>query len=299
MNRRNFLKSSAALTLSTAVLKTRAIAQQPLHVYDRPLHFVYANSHGPCFTYSVNRFMNLFAQVTQGITALNPFFLNVTDPSPYLDMINAVAAQNIAIIPGVGGDPQNGPAINDISYKNMAKAVRPYTNYIRLENMQGFYDYAGGKPPIQDMINYCANTLGFGHIMLNPWPKNSNGDIIPFTNPEIDASFNQVYVNWDHVHYKVNPDPDNWKVNTTEVNNILQVSPQCRIVVNYESAPQHELLAHLSVADQKNAFTTTETQCKNNENNLNLHWCAPFTQVYDPVVQGTWDFESNLLNQLP
>jgi hypothetical protein len=299
MNRRDFLKSGAAAAASTVLLNrgTRALAQQPAHVYDRPLHFVYANGGGLCFPYSVQQLMAFFDQVPRGVTALNPFFLNVRNPSQsqYQDMLAAVSERNIAIIPGVGEDPRNGIKINDSLYKSMAQAVRPYTSYIRLENMQGFYDLAGGQAPIQDMIDFCANTLGFRHIMLNPWPKNGN-DVVEFANPQIDASFNQVFVDWDRNNYVVKENPDNWKVNMTAVNRILKAYPQTRIVVNYESAPQHELLAHLSQADQEAAFNITANQCRASSN---LFWCAPFTQVYDPVVHGTWAFESNLLDQQP
>jgi len=90
--------------------------------------------------------------------------------------------------------------------------------------------------------------------------------------------------------------PNHWKVNMTAVNRILESYPQTRIVVNYESAPQPELLAHLSQADQENAFAITTNQCRSS---LNLFWCAPFTQVHDPVLHGTWSFESDLLDQQP
>jgi hypothetical protein len=131
--------------------------------------------------------------------------------------------------------------------------------------------------------------------MLNPWPQDGN-DVVEFANPQVDASFNQVFVDWDRNSYVVNDNPNNWKVNTTAVNRILDSHPQTSIVVNYESAPQHELLAHLSLADQESAFTITANQCAGS---ANLFWCPPFTEVYDPVVHGTWDFESNLLNEQP
>jgi hypothetical protein len=303
MNRRSFLKSSALAAMSTTVLGTaaaRASAAQPAHVWDRPLHTVYAGGTGKFLDNTDKVLLNAFDQVSGGITAMTPFLLNVKDPSPYATMINAVQANGTVIVPGIGKDPSVEP-IDSQDYKDMAKAYRDYTNYVRLENMQGFMDLKDGQAHIQNMIDYLTGTLGFAHVMLNPWPKNSNGDIVPFKNPELDASFNNVQLNFDRTPpYAVHPDPTNWLVNMTEVNRILAYRSTVKIVVNYESAPQHEALYYMELnnpGSSKPAMNITANQCQDSPGNL--FWCPPFTQIYDPIDLGTWTWISNRLGQMP
>jgi hypothetical protein len=305
MNRRDFLKSSAAVIAGLPVLKTKAGSLStvgPADVYDRPLHTVYplrgGNLSGPPPT--DDELLAAFDQVPGGITAMIPFLLNVKNPSKYESMIKKVQAKGITIVPGVGGNPRNGHPINDPIYKNMASAVRPYTDYIRLENLRGFYNYTGGKPPIQDMIDYLTGTLGFKHIMMNPWPSDSTGDIVQFTNPEIDASFNQVQLDFNHTTYKVIRNPNNWLVNMIAINKILDYRPTCKIVVNYESPGQHGALYHMEKnhpGSSKRAMNFTANQCQNDANNL--YWAPPFTHIYDPLDLKTWPWIAKRLGQMP
>lgn len=305
MNRRDFLKSSAALTVSTAVLKTGALAQvsQPAHVYDRPLHIVYADSGGITLDNSPDDLMTAFAEVTNGITALCPFFLNVTDPTPYQSIIQSVQAQNMAIIPGIGGNPSPDTPFNDSSYKTMATNHASYTKYIRFENMTGFIGLANGQAAIQEMITYCVD-LGYTHIMLNPWPKDpgGSGKAARFTPLSVlDSSFNQVQLNYQKSgQYPVTKDPTNWLVNTTDVQTILDYNPSCRIVVNYESPGEHEALYWMEQnqkGSSQDAFATTVSQCKQYASIYNLHWCPPFTKIYDPLDLNTWGGIVGKLNQ--
>lgn len=177
-------------------------------------------------------------------------------------MIKSVQANGTVLVPGIGGDPSGQP-IDSAGYKAMGQAYREYTSYVRLENMQGFMDLTDGQAHIQAMIDYLAGALGFEHIMLNPWPKDSNGAIVPFANPELDSSFNQVQLDFDHnPPYTVYSDPTNWLVNMTYVNAILAYRSTVTIVVNYESAPQHEALYYMELNDpgsSKAAMAITST----------------------------------------
>jgi hypothetical protein len=303
MNRRNFLKTSAALTVCSTVLNTEArarslLATDPANTWDRPIHIVYAQSGGPSLAETDDVLLNAWDQVPGGITAMTPFLLNVKNPSKYASMINEVQARGITITPGIGQDPSNGP-INQPNYKAMAAAYRQYTDYVRLENMQGFYD-TYGRAPIQDMIDYCTATLGFTRIMLNPWPKASSGALVPFTNPELDSSFNNVMLDFNRQTFEVNPNPNDWLVNQTYVGLIQAYKPSINVVVNYESAPQHEALLQLEKDNPGSsipALNITATQCETSPNNL--HWCPPFTQIYDPIALGTWPWIANRLGDMP
>lgn len=70
-------------------------------------------------------------------------------------MINVVQAKGIVIIPGVGGAASGGP-LNTPANQAIAAAYRQYTDYIHLENTQGFYDNTNGQADIQGMITVLA-----------------------------------------------------------------------------------------------------------------------------------------------
>ncbi len=300
MNRRNFLKSSAALTVCSTVLNTKAFANSPLaagpaNVWARPLHFVYpiqgANVSVPPTDAEL---LAAFDLVPGGLTALTPFLLNVKNPSQYSSMINAVQARGIIFNPGVGGPAAAGPLYTP-GNQAIAAGYRNYTSYIRLENTQGFYQNPGGQADIQSMIDYCVS-LGFEHIMLNPWPLDGNGNVVPFTNPELDASFNQVMLDFNHSTYVVTPDSRNWMVNTNQVGAIQAYRPSINIVINYESEPQHEALYDLELNHPGSsiaAMNITATECQNSTQGW--HWAPPFTHVYDPLALGTWPWIANQL----
>jgi hypothetical protein len=297
MNRRELIKSGSLIAAAAPLIDIPSLAwAKPARstVWDRPLHFVY----GPLRRkYTDAQFMKMFDQVKPGITAISPFSLNTVDFTPLAPFIKLLKERNIVITPGVGAKPKDGP-INSERYKAMAKAAREYTDHIRLENMQGFID-TWGQAPIQDMIDYCAGTLGFKHIMLNPWPK-LNGKVVPFKNPELQSSFNQVNIKFDRKTYDVTDMPRNYTTNLDYVREILAYRPSCAILVNYESAPQHELLTHME-QQQKGSSTRvleiTAKQCQDFKDNL--YWAPPFTHVYDPYELGTWDWIAKRLSQMP
>lgn len=85
--------------------------------------------------------------------------------------------------------------------------------------------------------------------MLNPWPDLDDGSgVVTFTKPQLDSSFNQVHLSFNRQTYEVdNTDPNNWLVNQTEVAKLQTYRPSISVVVNYESAPQHEALLQLEI----------------------------------------------------
>lgn len=303
MKRRYFLQSSvlaAAAAAASPTLLTSCAKSGPAPaaaVYARPLHIVYANTGGLALPYDEATLLSAFAQVTTGLTAVTPFFLNVADPTRYQSIIAKLQAQQITIIPGVGGDTSQGP-LNSPTYQAMAQAHRAYTSYIRLENAQGFVDTYGAAD-VQGMVTYLTGTLGYAHVMLNPWPKDkASGAALAFADGAVDASFNQVQCAFDHTSYQLLPDPTNWLVNLVAINRILAAKPSCAIVVNYESAPEHQVLANLEQAQPGSsipAMQLTATQCLTSKGAL--HWCPPFTRIYDPIKLGTWNWMASQLSK--
>ena len=75
MNRRDFLKTSAAVTTATALLGTKAFAQGAEVDYTRSVHFMYPQllNQGENFT----TLSNALDLVSPHITFLSPLFLNV------------------------------------------------------------------------------------------------------------------------------------------------------------------------------------------------------------------------------
>lgn len=334
MNRRDFFKTGAALTLCSTVLGTEACSRTPLRgtingtlngvdkdtndgthtstfnvqvkvpasVYDRALHFVYAGTGGLSFgsDHTDNDFLNAFDQVPGGVTMLNPFLLNVKNPSKYESMIKAVQAKGIAIFPGVGLTA-SGNTLNNANNQAIAAAYRQYTDCIRLENTQGYYDNPDGQADIQGLVDYCVG-LGFKHIQLNPWPTTSgNAVVVPFTNPELDSTFQSVHLAFNHSTYVVDStDSQNWMVNQALITKIQSYRPSINVLVNYESAPQHQALLLLETTDPGSsipAMDITATQCETSPNGL--RWCPPFTHIYDPLALGTWDWMANRLGDMP
>jgi hypothetical protein len=287
MDRRDFLKTSAAAAVASTILGHEALAQQPATVYNRPLHCVYALQGGKSLTESDATLQSTWSQVTGGITALCPFFLNVpaADLPSYQTMINWAQANNIALIPAVGG-PGPGHTLNTAGNQAIAQGYRNLpTRYIRLENLSGFYQNPGGPADVSGFIDYCIG-IGFTKIMLNPWPVDASNNLATFTSTQlanIDAAFQNV-------------NPNTWEINTGMVNKIITADSSIRILVNYESPGPQQTIAAMTVPNQEATFQTTLTQLAGLPSTDNLHWCPPFTQSYDPVVEGTWTWIANQLD---
>ena len=166
----------------------------------------------------------------------------------------------------------------------------------RLENTQGFYDNTNGQADIQNMIDYCVS-LGFKHIMLNPWPMSSVGVPVPFTNPEVDADFEQVTLDYDHQTYVIIPDPTNfYPGNQNNIDGLRAYRPSMNFVINYESAPQQQVLTDLEQANPGSSIpymNITATQIELGP--PGVYWAVPMTSTYDPILLGTWSWEATRL----
>ena len=305
-----FLACSAAMLLPP-IASTPANADVPPGVFSRTLHFVYARTSGkafqgnpPGFNHTEDELVAAFHQVPKGVTALVPFFLNVTNVAQYDTFIKRITnTEHIVIVPGVGADPDDHVALDDQKYKTMADNVYPYTKYIRLENLQGYLERGnGGQAAIQRMINYLT-TKGFEHIMMNPWPVDANKQPIHFTNDaRLDSTIYQVRLAKVSTPQGFCPDHSqdstNWGLpGGTEITNMLAYK-RVKILINYESAPQHEALTCLerqNPGSSKAALNTTATAIEN-YTAADLHWNPPFTTAYDPVGLGTWAYEAGRLN---
>lgn len=305
------LACSAALALPVALFTAApASAQVPPGVFSRPLHFVYARTAGkafqgnsdPALNHTDAQLLTALDQVPGGVTALVPFMLNVTNVAQYDTFIRAITeTRGIIIVPGVGGDPDTGERIDSAGYKAMAANAKPYTDYIRLENMQGYLDRGtGGQAAIQSMINYVIG-LGYKHVMLNPWPVDMNNQPIPFTNVELDSTIYQVKLKKVNTPQGYCPDhtadATNWGLpNNNTIVNMMNYR-RVKVLINYESAPQHEALTCLEREDplsSRAAMNITATAIEN-YTAYDLHWTPPFTTAYDPLKWGTWTWEANRL----
>jgi len=68
-----------------------------------------------------------------------------------------------------------------------------------------------------------------------------------------------------------------------------------KVLINYESAPQHEALSCLereNPLSSRAAMNVTATAIEN-YTAYDLHWSPPFTTAYDPLKWGTWTWEAN------
>ncbi|KAK4064314.1 hypothetical protein Trihar35433_7831 [Trichoderma harzianum] len=265
-------------------------------VYQRSVHMVYALNGGLGIpSISDQQYLDAFDEAD--VTALVPFFLNVANPSAYESMIHSVQARNITIIPGIGRAPSAGDMDSQV-YLDMAAAVKPYTDYVRIENMQGFYD-TYGKAGTQNFINYCR-TLGFKHIMMNPWPTTSNGSLVSFNCPECDSAFNSVIVKRSS-QYVLEPSPLNWHVDIGPIDQVRALIPHIPILINYESPGPQTILTNeenQQKGSSLDAFKITIGDITGQYDSYNLHWAPPLTQSYNSIGLGTWDWIANELKAI-
>ena len=282
-----------ASLFATALLMRAGTAAS---VYDRSVHMVYAlNDALGIPSISDQQFLDAFDEAA--VTALVPFFLNVATPENYETMINSVRDRNITIVPGIGRAPSAGD-LDIPEYKNMALAVSKYTDYVRIENMQGFYDMYG-KTGTQNLMDYCK-TLGFKHIMMNPWPIAENGSLVQFDCIECDSAFNAVIVRRSS-QYVLEPSPDNWHVEIGPIDQVRTQLPNIPVLINYESPGPQTILTNMEKEDKGSsidAFKVTVGDIIGKYKSYGLHWAPPLTQSYDSIALGTWDWIARELKMI-
>jgi anaerobic selenocysteine-containing dehydrogenase len=286
MNRRNFLKTSAAAAVATAVFNRKAFAQADPD-YRRSLHFVYGIGNNATLDNTDQALKSAFGQVTGGVTCLCPFLLNSLDPmnnSNFTNMINWVQNNGVIVTPAVGLTAQ-GNTLNNASNKAIAQGYFDLGTHIRLENLSGDYDNPGGASDVKGFIDTCIG-IGFTKIMLNPWPVNSNGTYMTFDSDQIaciDSAFQNV-------------NPSTWELNSSAIEIINGLDSAVQILVNYESPGPQSTIAAMSHANQLNVFNTTLSDIGTFPISDHLHWAPPFTQSYDPLDENTWNFIANTVS---
>ena len=298
---RNAMLFSLIVTLGTTLLTnavpTRRSPVPPTSVWDRSVHYVYAlsNNYG-AFEPPVSdqQFLDAFDEAQ--VTALVPFFLNVNDTSPYEDFIQAILSRNITIVPGIGRSP-NDSDLDTEEYRSMARATKPYTDYLRLENLQGFYD-EHGSGGIQSFIDYCLG-LGYKHIMMNPWPT-QNGTLVDFPNPELDSSFEAVVVRRES-KYVLEDSPDNWHIKTDQIDRLRAFRQDFPVLINYESPGPTTILTYLegnTTGASIEAFNVTVNDILGPLKDYDLHWAPPLLQTYNGIGLGTWGWIAQALKRI-
>jgi len=287
MKRRDFLKTSAALAASSAVLGRKAFGAIPPSVYKRPVHFVYGIGNNAVLDNTDAAIQSALAAVTNGVTCLCPFFLNSSDPTSnpaFTNMINWVQANNIVITPAVGLTAQ-GNTLNNATNIAIAEGYLPLGPHIRLENLSGYFQNPNGEADVKGFINNCIG-MGFSKIMLNPWPVDANGNYMTFTANQMD--------NIDSTFQNVNP--NTWVINSSVVSNILALDPTIKTLVNYESPGPQQTIAAMTKSQQENVFTTTIDDLATYPSSDHLFWAPPFTKSYNPLDEGTWTWIAGQLS---
>lgn len=294
-----FVAAVSAAAVSLLGLAQAAPSAPAGSVWDRSLAITYALEGGKGMNYSDAELLNYFKQVSPPITAMVPFLLNVGNPGQYASIIKTLKGQGTIIVPAVG-KPANQGNIDSANFKAIAKGYAPYSTYIRLEGIQGYYDTFGAAG-IQNMIDYC-NSQGFDHVMLNPWPVDKNHNAVKFTGRGVDSTILQVSLHQNRKTSEPIPDPMNWyPSNPNKIKAIRAAQPGCDILINYESATQLLVLDNLErkkKGSSINAMEITINQIEGPDKAEDLHWTPPFDQVYDPVKEGTWNWMAGELSKM-
>lgn len=285
MNRRDFLKTSA---VTTAALGAKSFFGTKVFAaadpdYPRTVHFMYPQliSNGETFT----TLSNALSKVSPTITFLSPLFLNVTNPldSTYADILNYVRTNGIKFGAAVGL-PASGNQLMDGSGTNQT-VLQAYDNagfqpYLRVDNLSGYYQNAGGEGDIKNFLNEAIG-YGFTNIMLNPWPYNPNTDTyMPITESNLLTNIDSCFQNASHQNYTV-IDADIQNI----VNQTGNPGPSKQILINYESPGPQGTIAAMSFNDQINTFNTTLNSIHTYPISDHLHWAPPFTGSYDPLQE--------------
>lgn len=297
MNRRDFLKSSAVMAVGSPVMNIKGcslLLDGRNRVYERSVHFMYPQlmkRHNETFV----SLTNALDQVRNKVTCLSPLFLNVTDPTSgaaYQNMLSYVRSNGITFTPGVGG-PGPNHRLND-NGPNEA-VLQAYANvgfqpYLRVDNLNGFYQNPGGEDDIKTFLRKAIG-MGFTKIMLNPWPQYGAGGKYMIINesdifPYIDACFQ-------------NASYQDYTVVKPDIENIVVQAPGTPILINYESPGPQGTIAMMSLEDQINTFNTTLNSIQSYPIPYHLHWAPPFTGSYDPLAAGTdtWPFIADKLSR--
>ena len=262
--------------------------------YERPLDFIYALQFGKPLPYSDDQFFQYFDQVQPGITSLVSFLLNVDDISKYESFIKAVQQKNITMVPAVGAGSQDD--ISGTQYQNIAKVYKTFTDYIRLE-----VGTTSNIPEIQKMVNYCLS-LGFKHIMMNPWPMEKGGAAVNFPNPEVDSAYIQVLLDENKSTEEPIPSSTNWYPgNKNRIAAVRKIRPDASIIINYESAPQQDALTNIEKSKAGSsiaAMQITVDQIKGDYAPYKLHWIPPMDKAYDPIALKTWTWIASQLSKM-
>jgi len=272
---------------------------RPYSVYNRPIHISYALRQGKVLKQSDEEILAAIDAVPNGVTCVTPFLLNVDDPTKYDTILKALKARNIAVFAGIGRSAKKDQwkqeySIDSQYMRDIAKAYRAYTDSIRIDNTQGFYDIEGAKP-IQSLLDYLQS-IGFKHIMINPWPVEKGGAPVPLTG--IESNFVEITLhNFDRKTGEVHADPTNWFPKEDKLNQMRAFDPKIKILVNYESEPQHRALWWMEThkpGSSTEAMEITAKRCEIND----WYWCPPWTKIYDPLALGTWKWIANRLGQM-
>ena len=273
--------------------------ENPYSVYNRPIHISYALRQGKVLKQTDAEILAAIDSVPNGVTCVTPFLLNVDDPSKYAPMLNALRARNIAVFAGVGRSAKAGQwkaeySINSQYMRDLAKKYLAYTDSIRIDNTQGFYDIEGAAP-LQAYINYLLN-IGFKHIMINPWPVSKGGKPIPFTG--IESNFVEITLsNFDRKTGQVFAASTNWQPKEAKLAQMRAFDPRIKILVNYESEPQHRALWYIETHKPGSSLEAMEITAKRCELN-DWYWCPPWTKIYDPLALGTWPWIAKRLGTM-
>ncbi|KAI1326436.1 hypothetical protein F5Y16DRAFT_421748 [Xylariaceae sp. FL0255] len=251
-------------------------------VYDRPVAYVYAHSTAKALPqYTDEYLLTQFKKVERGITSLIPFMIKVVKPEQYAPFIKQLQALNITIIPAVGGPPANAD-LSSAESKAIAAGYKQFGDYIRFETGEGYVN-EWGIPSIQAAIDNAVS-LGFKHIMVNPWPL-VNGKAAKLTGP-VEASFDNVL-----------DAPTQWYPSNQErIKLIRDENPNAEIVVNYESPGQQVELAKDGKAGGIADMTITVNKINREYKSENLHWAPPLGGSYDAFKIGTWDWIATTLS---
>lgn len=283
------------LTLTAAMALPCSIASAA-SVFSRSVHMVYALSNNLAIP-SISDQTYLDAFTLGNVTALVPFFLNVDNPAAFDTFTRKVLDKGIIIVPGVGRMSSDGD-MDMPEYLNMATAAKNYTDYIRIENMQGFYD-AHGSAGMQNFMDHCR-MLGYKHIMMNPWPKADNGSLVSFNCPECDSAFNSVIAHRKS-QYVLDPSPDNWHVQIAPIQQIRKQVPGIEVLINYESPGPQVILSNMEKdkpGSSLDAFNTTIGDITGQYKSYGLHWAPPMTQSYDSIDLKTWPWIARQLKKI-
>jgi hypothetical protein len=266
---------------TTITQPTTTTTTPPQGIYYRPFNLIYAKSGGKTITETGDQIIAALNSFSKKPTMITDVLLN-EDPAPYDSFLNRLKAITPNLCFAMGDSAYALPT--DYSkLMDRATKYRIYTTCVRLDHFSDLVDNTNNDNAIEQFLT-DLHTMGFEHIIANPWHKASSGTPWSY----VDAAQQAI-------------DTSTWEADYTRISNILSKSPSLIIVANYENPTAQQALTALGAQGSIDKISIAADK-QNTQNNplYKYRWMPAWSKNYDPYQTqlGTLNWIANKLAEI-